>query len=173
MWFLPVLFRNLRQGPATDPFPFGEASTPKTFRGRVRFDPQSCTGCQACAHVCAGGAIRFEEQPDGLEFTLWHNACVFCGLCVHYCLSKAIRQTDDWHLAHPQADKFAMVERATVAYRPCDGCGKPFLPASLRLMDLAFGGSSPEIARLRYLCPECRRNGAFNEKPRLPQASTT
>ena len=35
MSFLKVLWNNLRQGPVTDPFPFGETYTPERLRGRV------------------------------------------------------------------------------------------------------------------------------------------
>ena len=32
--FLKILFRNLLQGPSTDPFPLGETFTPERLRGR-------------------------------------------------------------------------------------------------------------------------------------------
>ncbi len=37
--FLKILFRNLLQGPSTDPFPLGETFTPERLRGRVKIDP--------------------------------------------------------------------------------------------------------------------------------------
>lgn len=159
MWQL-VLLKNLLKGPATEAFPFGEATTPAAYRGRVAFDPSACTGCRTCQYVCAAGAIHFEERPDGLRFTLWHNSCVFCGMCQHYCVAKAIHLTTDWHLSHEQARKYEMLEEGWVPFKPCLQCGKLMLPATLSLMRLAYRGDSKEIEVLRQLCPECRQTRA-------------
>ncbi|BCR03156.1 4Fe-4S ferredoxin [Desulfuromonas versatilis] len=159
--FLKVLARNLIQGPSTDPFPFGETSTPKGYRGRVRFDASACVGCRMCEHVCAGGAIRFGESESGLRFTLWHNSCTFCGLCRHYCQTGAIALTEDWHLAHRQAEKYAMVEEGTVPLVSCLGCGIAMIPVARELMRRAYGETNGDIDRLRRLCPDCRRKTAI------------
>ena len=37
--FLKVLFRNLLEGPSTDPFPLGETFTPERLRGKAVVDP--------------------------------------------------------------------------------------------------------------------------------------
>ncbi len=155
--FLKVLARNLIQGPATDPFPYGETHTPKGLRGRVRFDASSCVGCRMCEHVCAGGAIRFEELGSELRFTLWHNTCTFCGLCQHYCRTKAIVLSEDWHLAHRQEEKYALVEQGAVPLVPCLGCGESMIPVAGELLRLAYRETNPDIDRLRRLCPACRQ----------------
>ncbi len=105
MAFLKVLLNNLRKGPSTDPFPFGETVTHAAYRGKVTFDAAACVGCRMCAHVCAGGAIRFSEDQDGLYFTIWHNTCISCGLCASYYRTKAIRLSNNWHLSHLQDQK--------------------------------------------------------------------
>lgn len=158
--FLKVLARNLIQGPSTDPFPFGETSTPKGYRGRVRFDASACVGCRMCEHVCAGGAIRFEESESELRFTLWHNTCTFCGLCQHYCQTKAIALTEDWHLSHRQSEKFAMVEQGTIPFVACLGCETLMIPVAKELMRLAYRETNQDIDRLARLCPDCRRKQA-------------
>jgi formate hydrogenlyase subunit 6/NADH:ubiquinone oxidoreductase subunit I len=163
--WLSVLFKNLLKGPATEAFPLGEATaTPKRYRGRAMFDASSCSGCRTCEYVCAGGAIHFEEQSDGLHFTLWHNTCVFCGMCEQNCMSKAIHLSNDWHLAHTQDKKYAMVEQGTVPYKPCLSCGKQMLPTPAPLMELAYRGDSLRIAELRQLCPDCRRAASAGGK---------
>lgn len=157
-FFLPVLLRNLFQGPSTEAFPFAEAYTPAAMRARVSFNPDSCALCRVCARMCPAGAIQLEKRPDGLEFILWHNACVFCGLCVHYCDSEALHQTDDWHLSHLQAEKYAMVEKAVVKFQKCSTCGKQKMPAPLPLMAKLYPGlAADEIERLRAMCPQCRK----------------
>ncbi len=65
MEFLKILWDNLKKGPVTDAFPFGETYTPDRLRGRVEIDPALCVGCGTCVHVCAAGAInisKFEER---------------------------------------------------------------------------------------------------------------
>lgn len=160
MNFLKVLFCNLCQGPSTDPFPFGETFTPDALRGRIAFDASRCSACRMCEHVCAGGAIRFEETPQGVEFMLWHNTCTFCGLCEHYCIPKAIRLTNDWHLAHAQEDKFRLIEEGMMPFHTCVACGASFLAASAALMDKVYSSPGTTSSALSQLCPDCRRDRA-------------
>lgn len=132
-----------------------EEASPR-LRGRIRFNPGACAGCRLCAHVCAGDAIRFDDAPDGLHFTLWHNSCAVCALCVHYCPTGAVFADGNWHLAHPQAEKFTLLEEGTVPYVPCSGCAAPILPVPSALMERSFRAAGEEIERMRTLCPECR-----------------
>lgn len=81
--FFKRLIQNLLQGPATEPYPPAEAETPETLRARITYNPDACTLCRMCEYVCAGKAIRFEEDDKGVTFNLWHNTCAFCGLCAH------------------------------------------------------------------------------------------
>ncbi|MBK1841010.1 4Fe-4S binding protein [Azospirillum sp. YIM B02556] len=157
MNMLMLLLRNLARGPSTDAFPFGDTFTPERLRGRIRFDPELCTGCRLCAHVCAGDAIHFDETDEGLRFTLWHNTCTFCGLCEHYCQTKAIHLTDDWHLAHLQQDKYAMIEQGVVAPAACAGCGCRMTAPVPALTALAYRAGNRRIEHLQTLCPDCRR----------------
>ncbi|QXM08059.1 4Fe-4S dicluster domain-containing protein [Geomonas subterranea] len=137
-----------RKCPITDNFP---------ARGRLSFDPGACVDCRMCRHVCAAGAIRFEEGERGARLTLWHNSCVFCGLCSHYCPTGALSVTGDWRLDHRAVDAFAQVERGEVPYAPCSGCGDPIIPAAPQLLHAAFRRPTPEIEKLTTLCPACRR----------------
>ena len=75
--FLKVLFRNLLEGPSTDPFPLGETFTPARLRGRAKVDPTLCMGCGVCRHVCAAGAINITHLPDGSGpfRRIWPSAC--------------------------------------------------------------------------------------------------
>ncbi len=155
--FLKILLRNLHQGPVTDPFPFGETFTPKGLRARVSFNADACVGCRMCEHVCAGGAIRFEENESELRFTLWHNTCAFCGLCQHYCQTKAIVLTEDWHLSHRQTEKYRMLEQGTITRIPCLGCGTLMMPVAGQLIRIAYRDTNQDIEGLRQLCPDCRQ----------------
>ncbi|MBW9088819.1 4Fe-4S binding protein [Rhizobium wenxiniae] len=162
MAFLKILFDNLREGPATEAFPFGEAATPDAYRGKVTFDETNCVGCNMCEHVCAGGAIRFSEKEDGLHFLIWHNTCISCGLCAHYCPTKAIKLSNDWHLSHLQEEKYEQVDHAVVPYRHCTSCGERLQPGGPMLHQLAFKGTNPRSQRLMNMCPDCRRKASYS-----------
>lgn len=142
--------------PSDVPAPTFEGETPAGFRGRIRFDPAACAGCRLCTHVCAGDAIRFDDDPDGLHFTLWHNSCAACALCAHYCPTGAITSSGEWRLAHRQEEKFTLAERGKVPCAPCAECGVPLLPVPPELMRRSFRAVGEEIERLRTVCPECR-----------------
>ncbi|SFP00958.1 4Fe-4S binding domain-containing protein [Cohaesibacter marisflavi] len=155
MNFLQLFAHNLTKGPFTDPFPFEPAPTAKRFRGKIEFDPETCEGCRKCEKVCPAGAIRFTKTANGLEFDCWHDSCVFCGNCEFHCPTNAIHQTQDWHLAHVQQDKFSMVEHGVIPSHECPSCGKPALYTAAPANKIK-GFSEAEVAEFRSLCPKCR-----------------
>jgi Pyruvate/2-oxoacid:ferredoxin oxidoreductase delta subunit len=54
-----------------------------------------CTGCQACACICAHGAIRMEPDREGFLYPQIENAmCVNCGLCDQVCPSLHPAETE-------------------------------------------------------------------------------
>ncbi|KAA0888894.1 4Fe-4S ferredoxin [Oryzomonas rubra] len=123
----------------------------------MRFNASACVGCRMCEHVCAGGAIRFDEGDAGLAFTLWHNSCALCGLCSHYCPTKALTATGEWQMAHRQEDKYRQVEQGVIPLVPCSGCGTAMLPVAAELLKIGYRGISRETDRLKTLCSECRQ----------------
>ena len=158
--FLKVLFRNLLEGPSTDPFPLGETFTPKRLRGRARVDPNLCMGCGICRHSCAAGAINISPLPDksGYTITIWQDSCCLCASCRHYCPTGAMSITNDWHSAHLESERFKRIEQQVIKYEPCASCGalmRP-LPAALAKRLYAYNTEiDPE--EIRKLCPACRR----------------
>lgn len=157
MNFLSILARNLMSGPSTDPFPFGETFTPASLRGRVVFDAPECTACRFCEQACIGGAIRFDKTREGMRFLLWHNTCTFCGLCEFYCPTGAIHLTPDWHLAHGNEDKFAMVERGMLPTITCTQCGTEAVAMVPNPGSAKRPLTEAEKEQYRHLCPKCRR----------------
>lgn len=155
------------------PFPENaadESAQQFPIRGRMSFDPKACVDCRVCRHVCAAGAIHFDnkgdrhlpsqsrnESAEGVRLTLWHNSCVFCGLCSHYCPTGALSATGDWRLAHLGEEGFGFAEQGEVPYAPCSGCGTPLIPMAPELLHAAFRRPTPEIEHLKTLCPACRQ----------------
>lgn len=167
--FIKVLFKNIAKGPATQPFPAGEAYTPPRFRGRVNMDPSLCVGCAICHHVCAGGAIQVHdrEEKSGYDFTLWHNSCALCGMCSHYCPTGAISMTTDWHNAHRQEKKYEWAEHHFVPYVPCAGCGKPMRRLPPHLAMRIYAHTPIDMTDIIKLCPECRQKAAVQREQEL------
>lgn len=132
-------------------------AAPIGLRGKMSYNATACVGCRMCEHVCAGGAICFDEEASGLKFTLFHNSCAFCGMCSHYCPTKALRATGEWQMAHRQEDKYRQVEQGVIPRVPCTGCGTPMLPVAPELLTVAYRSVSRETGQLNTLCTECRQ----------------
>ena len=152
MEFLKILWDNLKKGPVTDAFPFGETYTPDRLRGRVEVDPALCVGCGTCVHVCAAGAINISKFEDGsgFEITVWRNSCCLCAQCRHYCPTKAITLTNDWHSAHRATEKYTQMR---------------VLPQEV-LNRIYAKHSEVDVDVISHLCPNCRRIDVAVEEDR-------
>ncbi len=158
--FLKVLFRNLLEGPSTDPFPLGPTFTPERLRGKAVIDPELCVGCGVCRHVCTAGAIDISPKPDksGYTITIWRDSCCLCAACRHYCPTGAMSISNDWHLAHPESEKYELLEQHTIDYEPCAHCGTLIRPIPARLAERIYAHNAEISAEeIRHLCPKCRQ----------------
>lgn len=169
--FLKVLFRNLLEGPSTDPYPLGPTFTPNRLRGSVVIDPDLCMGCGICVHVCVAGAINITRHEDSHTITVWHNACCRCAACRQYCPVQAIGLNTEWHMAHAEKDKYNLVEQKTVQYEPCSVCGKPMRPVPAAILKkLYVHNDDIELEHVRTLCPACRQIEDARRSAGLPAA---
>ena len=169
MEFLKILWDNLKKGPVTDAFPFGETYTPDRLRGRVEVDPALCVGCGTCVHVCAAGAINISKFEDGsgFEITVWRNSCCLCAQCRHYCPTKAITLTNDWHSAHRATEKYTQITRAKVKYDYCAVCGAKMRVLPQEVLNRIYAKHSEvDVDVISHLCPNCRRIDVAVEEDR-------
>ena len=147
MEFLKILWDNLKKGPVTDAFPFGETYTPDRLRGRVEIDPALCVGCGTCVHVCA--------------------ACCLCAQCRHYCPTKAVTLTNDWHSAHRATEKYTQITRAKVKYDYCAVCGAKMRVLPQEVLNRIYAKHSEvDVDVISHLCPNCRRIDVAVEEDR-------
>jgi cytidine deaminase len=81
--------------------------------------------------------------------------------------------TDDWHLAHPADEKYALVEQHTIKYEPCAACGELMRPLPPALTK-RFYASNKEIdpEKIRRLCPKCRQIEDANNKLQKAQEAS-
>lgn len=158
--FLKVLFRNLLEGPSTDPYPLGETFTPERVRGRCVVDPDLCMGCGMCVNVCVPGAINITEKADksGFTISIWRGSCCLCASCRHYCPTGAMSLVNDWHNTHPESEKFECMERKTINYVPCARCGELMRPLPLKIAERLYAHDKDlDPEKIRMLCPKCRQ----------------
>jgi hydrogenase-4 component H len=156
MGILSVLWQNLfhraRTRAVADVVP-----RPAGLRGVIEHDASLCTGCTACAYVCAPKAISF-EKTDGAAVTWRFSAgqCSFCGLCVQYCPTHAI--TNRGKLPAVGGDLSLYEVAHKVEYQPCSQCSRPIVPLAPSVLGALYGGRVTEAAREQQtLCEECRR----------------
>lgn len=158
--FLKVLFRNLLDGPSTDPFPLGETFTPDRLRGKCVINPDLCMGCGVCKNVCAANAIDISPKEDksGYTITVWRNSCCLCASCRHYCPTGAMSISNDWHNAHEQEKKYEVVEQHTINFTPCKNCGTLIRPLPKALAEKLYAKNNEiDVETIRQLCPKCRQ----------------
>ena len=94
-----VLF-SLTKKPVTINYPGEKHAMPQGFRGKLKFYPEKCVGCQMCVKDCPSGAIaikKIAEKEFQAEINL--GKCIYCAQCVDSCMKKALEATSEFALA--------------------------------------------------------------------------
>jgi formate hydrogenlyase subunit 6/NADH:ubiquinone oxidoreductase subunit I len=120
-----TILKQLFLNPATNKFPakYAPASTiqfldsvtkgelklippvalPPSFRGKIAYDRENCTGCQQCYKICPTRAI--EWLPEEKKVKIFVSRCCFCAQCVEVCPVNTLAMTDEFLLS--SYDKYA------------------------------------------------------------------
>jgi formate hydrogenlyase subunit 6/NADH:ubiquinone oxidoreductase subunit I len=99
--------------PATTKYPFIKFEMPKTFRGKIKFNPEKCIGCKLCMRDCPSNAINIIKVGDKkfeAEFRL--DKCIYCAQCVDSCLKEALETTNEFELAQLDNKKLKIIFHA-------------------------------------------------------------
>ncbi|MFP3853826.1 MAG: 4Fe-4S binding protein [Anaerolineales bacterium] len=95
--------KAVASNPATDLYPVVRLPTPDRLRGRLRWDPERCTGCGLCAKDCPSDAIKVvivDRKAKHYEFHYDMSLCLFCGQCAYSCRFDCLElDHEDWELA--------------------------------------------------------------------------
>jgi formate hydrogenlyase subunit 6/NADH:ubiquinone oxidoreductase subunit I len=99
---LPELLRNFFRKPNTVKYPFERLTPPANLRGKIVWEANKCTGCNACTRDCPTNAIEVTQVEDGIrKFNITYKMfiCIFCGQCVDSCPVDCIHWTNQFELA--------------------------------------------------------------------------
>ncbi len=113
------IFKSLFEKPVTNKFPAkyapdsvlklfdalekGEAELndpiepPEDYRGRIKYDKETCIGCQQCITVCPSQAISFLPEEQKVKISI--SRCTFCSQCAEICPVNCLEMSDEFLLA--------------------------------------------------------------------------
>jgi len=95
-----LLIQSLFKKPATLNYPAKRSGMPEGFRGKLKFNPQTCIGCKMCMRDCPSAAIEIRKVGEKqFEAEINLAKCIYCGQCVDSCLKHALEITSEFELA--------------------------------------------------------------------------
>ncbi len=139
-------------------YPYEPSPPPETYRGKLVFDAEKCTGCGACVECCPSGALSLIETPDKRVIEVWYGKCTFCARCEEVCPQEAIKLTTEYDLS--TYDKEEVKLRVEHSYARCARCGAPISTekwVDQTLSKIPTEKFPPGYEEVSKLCQRCRQ----------------
>ncbi len=109
---LKDISQALVQQPATEQYPSVRRPVPERLRGRLVWNPATCTGCGLCATDCPAKAIELlvlDKKAKRFVMTYHIDRCTFCAQCVQSCRQGCLNMAaNHWELAAFDRDDFLL-----------------------------------------------------------------
>ncbi len=106
------LARSAFRRPVTERYPFEKRPAPLSYRGKLHWNPESCTGCMLCVKDCPAEAIDFftlDKANKRFVFRYHADRCTYCGQCAYSCRFNCIDLADEeWELAAGDRNAFVV-----------------------------------------------------------------
>jgi formate hydrogenlyase subunit 6/NADH:ubiquinone oxidoreductase subunit I len=100
---LQDILRSLFHKPITESYPTQRQPTPERLRGKLQWNPESCTGCCLCVKDCPSNALELITiDKANKRFVMRYDAglCAYCAQCVQNCRFNCLEMSnEDWELA--------------------------------------------------------------------------
>ncbi len=99
---LPEAVRMLWKKPATVKYPVEKVAMPENFRGKIKFNSQTCIGCKICMRDCPAKAVEISptDKEKVFKAKFYLDRCIYCAQCVDSCPRKALSSSPEYELAH-------------------------------------------------------------------------
>ena len=86
--------------PATILYPFVKIDVVDKFRGKLKFNQETCIGCKICMRDCPSNAIDIQKVAEKkFKAIVALDKCIYCGQCVDSCPKDSLSMTKDFELA--------------------------------------------------------------------------
>ncbi len=104
---------SLFKRPVTERYPFVKTTPPERLRGKLRWNPEKCTGCALCTKDCPSNAIELITlDKKAKKFVVRYHAdrCTYCSQCVENCRFGCIEMShEEFELAALQRQPFEVM----------------------------------------------------------------
>jgi len=106
------VFGALFNKPRTQPYPVEKIPAPPRYRGKLVYNPETCTGCMLCVKDCPAEALELlviDRKAKKFVMRYHSDRCVYCSQCVENCRFGCLEMSNDqWELAALNKEPFTI-----------------------------------------------------------------